>query len=103
MEQNLPMRKRRNETVDFLKFLFALVIVIFHGRKLASSGEFALFQSGYLGVEFFFLVSGFLMMKSVSGIPGTGGGGTAPRPSYFTRLRGCIPLFYSHSPSLWSR
>lgn len=73
MEQNLPMRKRRNETVDFLKFLFALVIVIFHGRKLASSGEFALFQSGYLGVEFFFLVSGFLMMKSVSGIPGTGG------------------------------
>lgn len=69
MEQKLPVPKQRNGTIDFLKFLFALVVLIFHGRKLASGNEFALLQSGYLAVEFFFLVSGYLMMKSASRVP----------------------------------
>lgn len=69
MREVLPARKQRNGTIDFLRFLFALVVVIFHGRKLASDGEFALMERGNLAVEFFFLVSGYLMMRSAARVP----------------------------------
>lgn len=48
--------KRRNGTVDLLKFLFSIMIMLFHcGRG---------FPGGYIAVEFFFIVSGYLMAKS---------------------------------------
>lgn len=56
----------RNRTFDFYRFLFACVIFIFHGHDMAgytyASGAFS---GGYLGVEFFFLLSGFLMAQSI--------------------------------------
>jgi len=58
--------KKRNSTIDLLKFIYAVVVVIFHGRKLAYNDEFTWLQSGYLAVEFFFIVSGYLMMSAAS-------------------------------------
>ena len=67
--------KQRNATIELMRFLFASSIIFFHiagtlwDRKLIlfSSEEFklTLFRNGYIGVEFFFLVSGFLMAKSI--------------------------------------
>ena len=67
--------KQRNATIELMRFLFASSIILFHiagtlwDRKLIlfSSEEFKLtfFRNGYIGVEFFFLVSGFLMAKSI--------------------------------------
>ena len=67
--------KQRNATIELMRFLFASSIILFHiagtlwDRKLIlfSSEEFklTLFRNGYIGVEFFFLVSGFLMAKSI--------------------------------------
>ena len=56
--------KEHNGIIGFWKFCFCIMIVIFHGRVFASKGEFAFFRKGSIGVEFFFLVSGFLMAKS---------------------------------------
>jgi len=41
-----------------MKFLFTLMIMCFHSSKL--------FLGGYIAVEFFFIVSGFLMVKSMT-------------------------------------
>ncbi len=58
-------QKSRNGAVDLWKFLFSLMILIYHGRAFAASdSEFVLFQGGAIGVEFFFIVSGFLMALS---------------------------------------
>lgn len=53
----------RNGAIDFLKFFFAVQIVFFHGVNFADTKEF-LFSVGAIGVEFFFIVSGFLMATS---------------------------------------
>ena len=65
----------KNGSVELLRFLFTSVIILFHinldlwdqGKVAAVAGgvPIALFHHGNLGVEFFFLVTGFLMAKSV--------------------------------------
>ncbi len=54
--------KKRNGEIDLLRFIFCIIIVIHHFNALYS---FNMFQRGYIGVEFFFLVSGYLMAKHV--------------------------------------
>ena len=48
---------KRHSSVDFIKFFMAIVIVIYHYGII--------FWGGYLVVECFFMISGFLMMNSV--------------------------------------
>ena len=55
--------KTRNGTIDLLKFLFALALIIYHGR-LISQTDNPIFSMGYFAVEFFFMVSGFFMAKT---------------------------------------
>lgn len=59
--------KARNGKVDLLKFIFSLVVIIYHfGNAVKYDNE--LFNRGYIAVEFFFIVSGFLFAKSLSRI-----------------------------------
>lgn len=46
----------RNGSIDLMKFLFTLVVMLYHTTKL--------FPGGYIAVDFFFIVSGYLMSKS---------------------------------------
>lgn len=56
--------KKRNRAVDFFRFLFCCIVFILHFRDYGSfESENGQFHGGYLAVEFFFIVSGFLMMK----------------------------------------
>lgn len=57
------MQNKHNGTIDFLKFLFACLILLFHGNSMIGTRP-DLFPSGTIGVEFFFLVSGYLMAAS---------------------------------------
>lgn len=57
------MSMGRNGAIDFLKFFFAAQIVFFHGGNFAETKDI-LFSLGAIGVEFFFIVSGFLMASS---------------------------------------
>lgn len=47
----------RHSSLDFIKFFMAIVIVVYHYGII--------FWGGYLVVECFFMISGFLMMNSV--------------------------------------
>lgn len=50
-----------------MRFVFCVVIIVYHGRNLGGTPEIALFaDAGHIGVEFFFMVSGFLMAKSAA-------------------------------------
>ena len=57
--------KKRNGVISLWKFIFAIVIIFFHTSELYNGAKNPLFPSGYIAVEFFFLVSGFYFAKSV--------------------------------------
>lgn len=62
----------RNGKIEFLRFLFCIIILLFHGQKyligetpLPKDIRLVFFRHGAIGVEFFFLVSGYLMAKTI--------------------------------------
>lgn len=66
------MVKKRNGAIDFWRFVFAAILVVFHSSMmdiaLIHPGEDYIFpfQLGSLAVEFFLLTSGFLFAKSMN-------------------------------------
>ena len=56
---------QKNGFIYFLKFLFSIIILIFHGRAFASNTKNIWFLYGYIGVNFYFIVSGFMFMNSI--------------------------------------
>lgn len=60
----MPKKSNYNPEIDLLKFLFSLIIVVYHGKYITALGDNAPFPYGYTAVEFFFMVSGFFMAKS---------------------------------------
>ena len=65
-------KSKKNGRVEMLRFLFALAILFFHiHKRFAVDGNISIgikgiyfFNHGYIGVEFFFLVSGYLLAAS---------------------------------------
>lgn len=65
-------KHQKNGRVELLRFVFALAILFFHiHKRFAGDGVIELgntglnfFARGYIGVEFFFLVSGYLLAAS---------------------------------------
>lgn len=55
----MPKPKKRNGYIDVIKFLFALIVTDFH----VNSG---IFPGGRIVVEGFFMISGYLMMRSIN-------------------------------------
>ena len=54
----------RNGEIDFLRFLFSLIILLRHSSNIVGKKWYP-FLGGAFAVEFFFLVSGYLMMASI--------------------------------------
>lgn len=61
----MKAEENRN-ALDFLKFVFAILIVLFHSNMLTSDQENMIVINGRAGVEFFFMVSGCLMCASAA-------------------------------------
>lgn len=66
-------KQQKNGKIELLRFLFSIYILCFHIQKeilgaavYKNDIHFAFFPFGSMGVEFFFIVSGFLMAASVS-------------------------------------
>ena len=65
-------KQAKNGRVEFLRFIFTLGILFFHiHKRFAVDGNISIgikgiyfFNHGYIGVEFFFLVSGYLLAAS---------------------------------------
>lgn len=60
--------QKRNYVIDLLRFLFCTMIVFHHSFVMYGGYVFA--PTGYMGVEFFFIVTGFYMMSKVEQIDG---------------------------------
>lgn len=56
----------RSRAIEFYRFLFSVVICLFHFRiKGDFSSPNGAFNAGYLGVEFFSMISGCFLMESI--------------------------------------
>lgn len=58
-------KRHRNTAIDFFRVIFCFIIFLFHTVYLKGK-EFGICKGGYIGVEFFFQVSGFFMCQSVA-------------------------------------
>ncbi len=71
------MLLKKNGKVEILRFIFCICVVLFHAGadvfgKDRSVGEYlTFFYHGRIGVEFFFLLSGFLAAKSAYNLKNT--------------------------------
>lgn len=62
ISKKIKKKSNHNGIISFWKFMFAIMIVIYH-FNLGIKYEKAILRNGYIGVEFFFIVSGYLMTK----------------------------------------
>ena len=54
----------RNTNIDILRLVFAFFIVFYHVRYLTNRFIYDFPQNGYLAVDFFFIVSGYMITRS---------------------------------------
>lgn len=55
-----------NYFIDFIKFIFSIIIVLYHTWMFSEGYGHGLFNYGYLAVGFYFIVTGYLMSQSLS-------------------------------------
>lgn len=60
----MRIEHKRNYVLDAMRFLFSIMILIHHSY-LITDGKFRYAPSGYIGVEFFFIVTGYYMMVHI--------------------------------------
>lgn len=59
---NLQPKSNRNGLIELYRFLFAMWVVWYHGFFLFQNEYF---DHGYIAVEFFFILSGFYILKTI--------------------------------------
>ena len=59
------MASKRNGVIELMRFLMSLFVVGYHTRLAADYGGNSMFEYGYFAVEFFFVLSGFLLAGSL--------------------------------------
>lgn len=62
------MAKQRNNLVEFARFLFSLLVVGYHVQMTWAGDKLSIFEGGALAVEFFFLISGYFLARSIEKI-----------------------------------
>lgn len=59
------MAAKKNCVTEILRFVLSIFVVGYHTRSIVDYGGNPLFQFGYFAVEFFFILSGFLLAMSL--------------------------------------
>lgn len=60
---NSDQKPKRNSLLELYRFLFAMWVVYYHGYFVIVNRYF---NNGYIAVEFFFILSGFFLIKSIN-------------------------------------
>ncbi len=63
-QDKLTAQRQRNYWIDILKIMFTIEIVFFHAAMMLKDDRILFSSNGSIGVEFFFLVSGWLLFDS---------------------------------------
>lgn len=59
------MNKRKfNPEIDLLKFFFSIIVVVYHSKYLLAAEGYSILVYGFTVVDFFFIISGYLMVVS---------------------------------------
>lgn len=61
----MQTKNNRNYYIDFLKFIFSIMIVFYHSWVFTGIFGAGYFNRGYYAVDFYFIVTGFLFIKSI--------------------------------------
>ena len=59
-------RNARNGWIEFCRFVLAMCVVCHHSQLMPGDHGYIPFVSGYLGVEFFYILTGYFLSASVS-------------------------------------
>ena len=94
------IKSKRNGRIEILRFVFAFIVLLHHSRYLLGDDN-CYFLGGSLAVEFFFIVSGYLMTNSLERINGcseydvTTGRSLAGQTASFInkKIRAVLPQF----------
>ena len=57
--------KDKNYFIDFLRFIFSIGILLYHSWMFTGIYGEGLARRGYLGVDFYFILTGYLMLNSL--------------------------------------
>ena len=61
----MQKKENRNYYIDFLRFVFSIVIVFYHSWIFAESWGKSYYNRGFYAVDFYFIVTGFLFINSL--------------------------------------
>lgn len=85
--------KRRNGEIELMRFLLAIGIVVFHFEgRYSNSG---IFRCGYIAVEFFFVLTGYLMARTARKALDQGAGNDIPSSTWRFTF-GKLKTFYRY-------
>ena len=59
-------KDEQNYFIEFLRFVFSIAILIYHSWLFIGIYGEGIFRRGYLGVDFYFIVTGYLMINSLN-------------------------------------
>ena len=87
--------KKRDIGIDNLRGIAAIIVVIFHFTLLFKLPEYRLVQNfGMIGVDLFFIISGYLITRSFDKLVSRHSLGTAGRLYAIHRLFRILPAYY---------
>ncbi|MEG1782994.1 MAG: acyltransferase family protein, partial [Oscillospiraceae bacterium] len=90
MSQTVETTKRNGE-IDFFRFIFCMMIIIMHYGYYCTAGKRVFFIGAPIGVEFFFLVCGWLMAAHIHKLSGNEKPGKATAEYLTNRLKSILP------------
>lgn len=91
----MRVRKKRNGFLDFLKFVFAIIIVIGHGDTIIGTPfPDKLIPLASFGVDFFFIISGAMLLRSVEKQRGRISLGKDTFKYMKHKIEGLLPNYY---------
>lgn len=80
----------RNVKIDVYRIVFCIMIVVYHSNKFLGEGVY--FAKGwYIGVDFFFLVSGLFLMQSIE--KNTNYGQEEAQNIFLKKIKNIYPLY----------
>ena len=88
------MAKTRNNLVEMARFLFSLLVVGYHVQMTWAGDRLSIFEGGALAVEFFFLISGYFLARSIEKIGTNAESKLLPETGKFMwgKVKGILPV-----------